>query len=175
MTYNVNDLIGDPTLNENMFNPIEQPDHYMQERLMDQDFASWIKDDIAKLDWDRSTMAGANYYIDYARSKAIALSNFDPLEAFREVLTFQIDFELDMLNWNRADTSTPEFGSFKNRLFAFMNAKISRTKGADRERIQQNPGITRSEQHVRHDLQQNFPQEKGGMFGLRRKQRQYEE
>lgn len=175
MTYDIDELIGDPSLNENMFRPDTQPDHYMQERLMDQDFAKWLKDDIAKLDWDHSTMAGANYYIDYARSKAIALSNFDPLEAFREVMTFQIDFELDMLNWNRADTSTPEFGSFMKRLFAFMNAKISRTKGVDRERVQQNPGITRSEQSVNHRIQQNFPQEQRGMLGFKRKQRQYEE
>jgi hypothetical protein len=170
------DYITDPTLFENQFRPDTQPDHYMQERLMDQDFAKWMKDEISKLDWDQSTLTGATYYIDYARSKAVALSNFNPLEAYREVLTFQIDFELDMLNWNRADTSSPEFGSFMKRLFAFMNAKISRTTGPDRERIQQNPGITVNEHRVRQDVHQNYPQEQRGMFGFKRKQKtQYEE
>jgi hypothetical protein len=66
--------------------------------------------------------------------------------------------------------------SFKDYCFQYLEDKMSRAQGKDRERILQHPYRTLIDQKVQHEISQNAPQQKPGVMDrFRRKGKQYEE
>lgn len=174
-----NSLIRDPSMNPNMFRPDTQPDFYMAKELLADDFADNIRGRIATYNWDTSTLNSINTFLDYLKSQAVVLSNYnDPFSMQRAILNIKIAFLKQMLLSSRADTNSSEYLATKDYCFQYLEDKLSRAQGNDRERILQHPYRTLVDQKVQHEISTRGPggERRGWMDRIRRKQpQQYEE
>lgn len=177
MYNDVDDLITDPALNPNQFRPDIQPDFYMAKELLADDFAESFRKRVKGYNWDESTMNSVNDFLDYLKSQAVVLSNYEnQTEVKKAVLNVKIAFMKQYLLGNRADTGSSEFMSFKDYCFQYLEDKMSRAQGKDRERILQHPYRTLIDQKVQHEISQNQGQPKASWTDrFKRKNKQYEE
>jgi len=175
-----NNLIRDPSLNPNMFNPMSQPDFYMAKEMLADDFADNIRARVMTYDWDQSTLNSIFTFLDYLKSQAVVLSNYNDMFSMqRAVLNVKVAFLKQTLLSSRADTNSSEYIAVKDYCFQYLEDKLSRAHGPDRERKLQNPYHTSAEHTVHHDIRQSnsMGEKQGWMDRIRRKrpQQQYEE
>lgn len=174
-----NRLITDPSLNPNMFNPMNQPDFYMAKELLADDFADNIRARVCTFDWDQSTLNSIFTFLDYLKSQAVVLSNYsDPFSMQRAILNIKIAFLKQSLLSSRADTNSSEYIGVKDYCFQYLEDKLSRAQGPERERKLQNPYHTSAEHTVHHDIRQsnsNGDRQSWTDRFRRKKPQQYEE
>jgi hypothetical protein len=177
MPIDIDDLIMDPSLNPNQFRPDTQPDFHMAKELLTDDFAESMRKRVKGYGWDESTMNSINDFLDYLKSQAVVLSNYDsPMDVKKAVLNVKIAFMKQSLLGNRADTGSSEYMSFKDYCFQYLEDKMTRAQGKDRERILQHPYRTLIDQKVQHQISQEQTQQHGGWTDrFKRKGKQYEE
>lgn len=173
----IDDLITDPVYNANQFRPDTQPDFHMAKELLADDFAESMRKRVKGYGWDESTMNSINDFLDYLKSQAVVLSNYDnQIEVRKAVLNVKIAFMKQSLLGNRADTGSSEYMSFKDYCFQYLEDKMTRAQGKDRERILQHPYRTLIDQKVQHEISQQQPQARRSWGErLTRKGKQYEE
>jgi len=146
-------LIRDPMYNSNMFRPDIQPDFYMAKELLADDFADSIRARLDGYEWDEITVNSINTFLDYLKSQAVVLANYnDRLAMRRAVLNVKIAFLKQMLLANRADTNSSEYLAIKDYCFQYLEDKLSRTVGVDRERILHDPRRQIVDQKVQHEI-----------------------